>query len=67
MQEANEARELIDRFGGTGAVAKRFGVTSQAVSQWKRSGIPRPWRILLDHLEAQRCTADAASDNRPVA
>lgn len=66
MQEAKEARELIDRFGGTGAVARRFGVTSQAVSQWKRAGIPRPWRLLFGYLEAQSSAADATSEDRPL-
>lgn len=32
--------ELIDRFGGTGIVAQLCEVTSQAVSKWRREGIP---------------------------
>ncbi|MEY2654020.1 MAG: phage regulatory protein [Pseudomonadota bacterium] len=33
--------ELIDALGGTMAVARLCEVSSQAVTQWRRSGIPR--------------------------
>ena len=34
---------LIDALGGTGEVAKRFGVSDGAVSLWRKRGIPRSW------------------------
>ena len=36
----NSDEEIIAKLGGTMAVAKLCGVRSQAVSSWKRSGIP---------------------------
>jgi hypothetical protein len=40
---------LIDELGGTVAVAAHCGVRSQAVSQWRKKGIPRPWKIVLEN------------------
>ena len=31
---------IIDDLGGSSAVAKLFGIRSQAVSKWRRTGIP---------------------------
>lgn len=39
---------LIEQLGGTTAVAKICSVKPQAVSQWKRNGIPKTVRILLE-------------------
>lgn len=36
-----DADALIDQLGGTVAVARLCEVTSQAVTQWRRTGIPR--------------------------
>jgi hypothetical protein len=36
-----DADALIDELGGTVAVARLCEVTSQAVTQWRRTGIPR--------------------------
>lgn len=33
--------ELIDRLGGTSKVAELFRITPQAVSYWRRNGIPQ--------------------------
>jgi len=41
----NEESRLIDTLGGATAVANLCGVRSQAVSYWKRSGIP-PIRLI---------------------
>lgn len=38
-----EANRIIDALGGTAAVARLCEVNSQAVSQWRRNGIPKPW------------------------
>lgn len=39
--------ELIDKAGGTGRIAKLCFVSSQAVSQWRRCGIPDARRMFL--------------------
>lgn len=36
------ASQIIDRLGGTGAVATLFEIEDAAVSQWRRNGIPKP-------------------------
>jgi len=46
----DEANRIIDALGGTSAVAKLCEVNSQAVSQWRRKGIPRPWLKLFRHM-----------------
>lgn len=40
--------KLIDELGGPTQIAKVFGISSQAVSSWRRSGIPRPNRMYLE-------------------
>ena len=41
---------IIDRLGGTGRLADLCDVSSQAVSQWKRTGIPSARRAFLKLL-----------------
>ncbi|WP_414451276.1 hypothetical protein AB4851_20685 [Burkholderia sp. 22PA0099] len=36
------ASYIIDRLGGTGAVADLCEIDAAAVSQWRRNGIPKP-------------------------
>ena len=48
-----EANRIIDALGGTSAVAKLCEVNSQAVSQWRRNGIPRPWIKLFRALHPE--------------
>ncbi|XQA72093.1 hypothetical protein ACM9XA_11380 [Xanthomonas sacchari] len=38
---------LVDALGGSVAVSKLCGVTHPAVSQWKRSGIPKGWLMFF--------------------
>lgn len=42
-----DSNSIINRLGGTGAVAKLCDVTPQAVSQWREAGIPKPWMKYL--------------------
>ncbi len=44
-----EAVRVIDLLDGPTEVANMFpgDITAQAVSQWKRKGIPKPWRLVL--------------------
>ena len=37
----------IDSLGGTDAVAALTGLKKSAISQWRKRGIPRPWRLYL--------------------
>ncbi len=41
---------VIDALGGSGEVARLCQVSSQAVSQWRRNGIPQPRRMYLQLL-----------------
>jgi hypothetical protein len=46
-----EPGEVINRLGGTVAVAKLCGdISPQAVSQWKSAGIPKPWVMFLREI-----------------
>lgn len=52
MEDENAAARhadsgLIDRMGGTVEVARLCDVTPQAVTQWRRAGIPHPRRMYL--------------------
>jgi hypothetical protein len=42
-----QASGLIDALGGTVAAARLFEVTPQAVTQWRRAGIPKPRLMFL--------------------
>lgn len=35
--------EIIDRLGGTSAVARLCDIRSPSVSEWKHAGIPKGW------------------------
>lgn len=57
--QTNDADALIDQLGGTVAVARLCEVTSQAVTQWRRTGIPR---ARLMYLRAVKPAVFAAHD-----
>jgi hypothetical protein len=59
MNPESEDSELIDKLGGSGAVARLCGVTSQAVSVWRRKGIPdlRRRLLMLEHADLVRQVA----------
>jgi hypothetical protein len=42
--------ELIEQLGGTGKVAKLCRVRSQAVSKWRRDGIPQARLLFLQAM-----------------
>ena len=50
MYQINHS-DLIDKLGGTGTVAGMCDVTSQAVSKWRRTGIPDSWLKYLRLLK----------------
>lgn len=47
MLAAMSDSELIDKAGGTTAVARVCGVTPAVVTNWKSRGIPMGWRKFL--------------------
>ncbi|ARL90986.1 hypothetical protein [Burkholderia pseudomallei] len=38
---------VIDRLGGTGAVAEICDIRDPSVSGWRKNGIPKPWLRFL--------------------
>lgn len=50
MADKHPDNEIIDAFGGTVALAKVCECEPQAVSQWRRSGIPKARRQYLRAL-----------------
>jgi DNA-binding transcriptional regulator YdaS (Cro superfamily) len=50
-------QEVIEHFGGITALARRLGVTSQAISQWKGE-IPEPRGYQIEVLSKGRFKAD---------
>lgn len=61
---------LIDALGGTVAAARLFDVTPQAVSHWRRHGIPKPRRMYLEllrpDLRAVQVGVDIAPESAPT-
>jgi hypothetical protein len=54
MAEGHPDSVVIEALGGPSAVARIFGIHPQAVSMWKRTGIPKARRMYLKlaHPEA---------------
>lgn len=46
--------QIIDRLGGNAALAAVFDISSQYVTKWRRTGIPKSYRMYLElaHPEA---------------
>jgi hypothetical protein len=60
--------DIIDRLGGPSQVALILKVTPQAVSGWRRDGIPPfHWQAVVDHAREKKIdgiTWDAVQDAR---
>lgn len=39
---------LLNKLGGTSEVARTCKLHRSAVSHWRKNGIPRAWRIVLE-------------------
>lgn len=48
VMEAHPDSLALDKIGSNAFVASLFGVTSQYVSKWRRTGIPRAHRMYLE-------------------
>jgi hypothetical protein len=61
--------DLIDVLGGTSKVAILCDTTPQAVSQWRKEGIPDARRLILSlsHPDIVIYTPKAARDSAPAA
>lgn len=63
--------QAIDTLGGATAVAALFDIRPQAVSQWRRDGIPRARRMYLalrfPQLFGEPGTAQVAEEARDAA
>lgn len=53
-----DIQTLIDKYGNQSAVARRFGVSRQTVSQWAKVGVPERYALrelageVVEELEA---------------
>jgi hypothetical protein len=61
---AMDHSELIDKLGGTAAVASRVGVRLASVSEWRRNGIP-DGRLIELGAEIEQRTQWRRWDLRP--
>lgn len=52
MSESHPDSAAIDRIG-TRHITKHFGMTRQAVSYWRKNGVPRQYRKFLRELGEQ--------------
>lgn len=48
-----EADRVIEAFGGPSELARLCELTHSAVSQWRRTGIPKPWRKYLRQIKPE--------------
>lgn len=60
------ASEIIDELGGTSEVARLCEIKPPSVSEWRRTGIPKPWAKYLrairpDAFERVKVAADSQS------
>lgn len=48
-----DSKQVIEALGGTTRVAEMCGIRPQAVSQWKKNGIPRAWVRFLQCIRPE--------------
>jgi hypothetical protein len=59
--------EIIDALGGTLAVARMCDIKGPSVSEWKRNGIPKPWRLYFEQLRPDIFGDPPAAPAIPIA
>lgn len=47
MYDIKQSNQVLDALGGNVAVANALDVSSQTVSYWRRTGIPRAWAMYI--------------------
>ncbi|MDY7537661.1 Cro/CI family transcriptional regulator [Undibacterium sp. RTI2.1] len=55
--------KIIDKLGGTSAVAKIFDISPPSVSDWKKTGIPKARRMYLELKYPDLFSTTQPSDN----
>jgi hypothetical protein len=45
--------EIIDALGGTSEVARLCDIKPPSVSDWRKHGIPKPWRKYLGEIRPE--------------
>ena len=50
MDKKELANHVIDELGGTSVVARMCDIKPPSVSEWRNSGIPKPWEMYLKCL-----------------
>lgn len=65
MEALHPDSQVIDRMGGPVAVARMCKIRSQAVSQWRRAGIPPARRQYLELVAPHAFDAQAQGPNHP--
>lgn len=63
----HEDSEIIDRLGGPSEVARLCRIRPQAVSQWRRNGIPAPRRQYLELAQPHAFSVAAGLADEPRA
>lgn len=63
MEHINHS-EIIDKFGGTVAVARICNVSSQAVSKWRNEGIPEARLMYLKLLKPELFQQDQTNSDK---
>jgi hypothetical protein len=62
MDTTHPDSKIIDRLGGTAAVARMCNVKQPSVSEWRTRGIPPARRQYLELAHPSAFLADAAND-----
>lgn len=52
--------EIIDALGGTAKVARLCDVKAPSVSEWRKNGIPKPWRKFFQAIRPDLFTGSNA-------
>jgi hypothetical protein len=59
-----DSSKIIDRLGGNSEVSRLFSISSQAVSKWRREGIPEP-RLMYLRLARPEVFVEESSSDTP--
>jgi hypothetical protein len=62
VDTANPAQRLVKGFGGRGAVASRFAITTEAVRLWLKNGIPADRALDVEEATAGSAFAISATE-----
>jgi hypothetical protein len=46
--------DLIEKHGGAAAIVRKYGLSTNAVANWKSRGIPHAWLLVLEDAHADK-------------